>query len=177
MGQYLSIGIAKTIYIRKNYKDEDESILKDLFPKNFRLDFYDVVHEKDYIGLVLKDEILEKNVVKLLEEVKHLASKDQEEDFDKAIKTLQGKTAKEMVKIAEDHELYAFHYLPITYGNSYIKYMTNYNYHITCSQFSMVLDGKIIIECYSDVFSVLRNALVESLDNELKYTLIINITG
>ena len=71
MNDYISVGIAKVIYINADTIEDYE--LFDLFEKEFNFDLYDIYKIENYFVLSLKKKILENNIIDLLEEIKELS--------------------------------------------------------------------------------------------------------
>ena len=171
MGQYLSIGLATKIYVEKDRLGKED--LEKAFINNFKLSLYDVSEDEDCYILNLKEEVLENNLIELLGEMEQKATKSEKEKYIKAKKELKGKNYKELLDIADKQSVYKFQLLK--YGND-ISYMLE-NGGAYCQIISIESDGKVYFECYYDIFTFIRNSVIESLNNELKYAVVVTIIG
>ncbi len=175
MGQYLTIGIATKIYLRKNHLKKEN--LENSFTKNFKISIYDVSEYEDYFVLTLKEDVLEHNIIELLNEMKQKASHSQQEKYIKAEEQLKGKKYKELIEIADEKSVYKFQ---LVEGARYICNDISYILEegdAFCDIIGIESDGKVFFECYSNIFTFIRNSIIESLKNELKYALVITIKG
>ena len=70
MGTYLDIGIATTIYARKedSWRDYSKEQVLENLSKNIDLNIYNIIDEEKYVILEIKPEIFENEIVNILRE-------------------------------------------------------------------------------------------------------------
>jgi hypothetical protein len=175
MGLYLSLGIANKIFINK--KDIPKGDLENQFDKNFKLDLYDIEEDESRIILTLKRKMLEKNAVDLLEEIKQKARSGSESYYDRSKESLKDKKYKEIMEVANRGYAYNFQYMEGYVANNRVSYLFKRGVDAYCDLISIERDGKTIFECYYDIFSLFRNSVIDSLQNELKYALVVTLIG
>ena len=177
MGQYLSVGIAKSIYIEK--KDISEKDLIQKLEEKFKIYNFDD-NEKYYI-LTLKEEIFEKNITNLLAEFKSYVHVHEKKYYDEAIEQIQNKTFEEINQLIMNHEIYKLQYLEgcrVSNDISYVFSEDSKEYpNAFCDIITIEDDGKAFFECYGCIFTFLRNILIKQISNPLKNALVITIIG
>ena len=178
MGRYIACGIATEMVIEKEWKNDDNNeILKDL-GKKVDLNLYEITEEEARIILTMKKEIFEKNAVDcILEQLKYCRQRQREEDEEK-IKQLKDLKYDELMKIAEKKSICSFQLNKGNYYSSDISYLLeNSRANIFCDMVFYVLDGKIILECWYDVFTYLRKCIINSSTSTIKTSLVVDIVG
>lgn len=176
MGRYLNCGIAKTIKIGKDRYSREEILNK--LSKSIDLNIYDAIEEREkYFALELKKDIIEKYAVKFIEEQLKIAEQDINEVYgDKvSLKELENKKYDELMEIADEKECYNFQLLNGLFGFSNdISYIAD-GLTIGADIIAFLFDGKIIMECYNDVFRYFRNLVIKTSDNPIKTAMVVTI--
>lgn len=175
MGQYLTVGVATKIFIEKG--GEEKENLRDEFNKNFNLKLYDIYEEENYFILTLKKEMLEKNISKLIGEMKQKARQTGEEDYNNIERELNKKKYDEILEIAKEKKLYRFQFFEGSKFTNDVGYILKESRIAFCDIIGIEMDGKVFFECYYDIFYFLRNSIIESLKNELKDAIVVTLIG
>lgn len=179
MGQYLSVGIAKSIYIQKEDISKKDLIQK--LERIFEIQIYNLNESEHYYILTLKENVFEKNITDLLTEFKTNVHVNKKEDYDEAIKQVQNKKYKEINQMIMDRKIYKLQYLEGCWLNNDISYIFNENnkeyVKAFCDIITIEEEGKVFFECYNYIFTFLRNMIIKNLTNPLKNALVITIIG
>ena len=93
------------------------------------------------------------------------------------MEALKNKTYDEIIEIAKRKCVYNFQYMEGYVVNNRVSYLFKRGVDAYCNLISIEYDGKAIFECYFDIFSLLRNSIIDSLQNELKYALVVTLMG
>ena len=176
MGRFLECGIAKTIKVEKDRYSKEEILNK--LAKSVDLDIYEAIEEREkYFELELKKDIMEKYAVKFIEEQLKIAGQDINEICgDKiSLKDLENQKYDELMEIADEKECYNFQLLDCLFGFSNdISYITE-DLFICADIIAFLGDGKIIMECYNDVFGYFRNQVIKNSNNPIKTAMVVTI--
>ena len=176
MGRFLECGIAKTIKVEKD-RYSKEKILNKL-AKSVDLNIYDAMEEREkYFALELKKDIMEKYAVKFVEEQLKIAGQDINKICgDKiSLKDLENKKYDELMEIANEKECYNFQFLDCLFGFSNdISYIAK-DLFICADIIDFLGDGKIIMECYGNVFRYFRNLAIKNSNNPIKTAMVVTI--
>lgn len=177
MGQYLACGVATCINIRKGRYTTNQ-ILEDLKLK-MNLDIFNIFDDEEVMCLEIKKDIFEENIIDFIKSQiipvngRHL--KEQLEYLDK----FKGKNFDEMIEFSKEENdpvfYYSEGYFNITNIVSYI--FTNVDCDATVDMVSYISEGKIIMECWYNMFCYLRDRIVKSTDNPLKDAIFVAIDG
>ena len=172
MGTYLDIGIATTIYARKEDSWRDylkEQVLENL-SKNIDLNIYNIIDEEKYVILEIKPEIFENEIVNILRErLKYC--KNPKEEMEK-INKIKGLSYKELINIAKEKSIINFCLME----SADISYIAE-RIEVYCDFISILSEGKVFFECYNNMFNYIRNLLIATSKNPLKTAQIITISG
>jgi len=87
------------------------------------------------------------------------------------------KKYKEIMEVANRGYAYNFQYMEGYVANNRVSYLFKRGVDAYCDLISIERDGKTIFECYYDIFSLFRNSVIDSLQNELKYALVVTLIG
>ena len=179
MGQFLVIGIATRITadkLRVEKEFKDIKYFKTLFEKKINsAGIYQLSETENTIELRLKSEIAEQEWPDFIQAFYSLRYQPHEND--EIIEYLyQRKTLKEWISLGEEklyqnYQLANLHY--------YIHdYHFNCNIPILMNMMVLSLDGKIIMECYDELFAFFTRLIRERLSNyRLANSLCVDIIG
>ena len=176
MGQFLSCGIAKSIFVEKASYTKEE-ILKKL-AKSIDLNIYKEPKEnEEYLFLDLKENIIEKYAVKFIEEQLEIAKENSNKLYNTSdIKELENKKYDELMQIADRKEYESFQLLEGDLATNDISYIAD-DLTIIADIIIFLLDGKVIMECYNVMFRYFRNQIIRNSTNPIKTTTVISIVG
>lgn len=177
MGRFLSCGIAKTIIVKKDNYTKEEILGK--LKKSIDLNIYMKPWENErYLFLEMKREFIENYAIKFVEEQLKTAEKNdnQKEDYKNLIKQLKDKKYDDLVQIAEHKQYENFQLIEGSEYSNDISYITN-GLTVFADIISYIDDGKILMECYYDMFRYLRNLIIKSSINPIKTSAVISIIG
>lgn len=172
MGQFLAIGLRLELAVRKQDVAEHlentslEEILKQIEEKCHLNDIYKRDDTDDYYIFKLKEELLDSELVPFLEKFYSLRYPlgseldshdvlDALKDIDNTHDRLELLTYKRFQTYQEGED---FDYCRI--GNSWSNKV-----RICSNNAILSIDGKIIMECYGDVFSFFRRCIVAQMSN------------
>lgn len=175
MGTYLSLGLAKTIYITKKSTEEKIDNMLEILDKDFDLSFYNIMQSEKYFVLDLKHEIFEKEVANLMKEIGNTMTGYIKEFNCKAINEIEGKNHDEIMEIAKD-KILGFQYMKGYFICNDISYLLG-DHTGFADVIDFINDGKIIMECYSELFYCFRTNIVNALKSKLKKSVVITIIG
>ena len=175
MGQYLAVGVATKIFVEK--RGEKKENLRDEFNKNFNLKLYDIYEEEKYFILMLKKDIFEKNILELIREMKPKTRQEDDDDYNNIEMELCKKKYDEILEIAKEKKLYKFQFFEGSEFTNDVTYMLKKSRIAFCDIIGIEIDGKAFFECYYNIFSFLRNSIIESLKNELRDTIVVTLIG
>lgn len=180
MGAYLSCGIAKSIAIDKKQrfcgKYEKEEILEEI-KKEIDLNIYDIKETENAIYLELKPKIFEENAVAFVKEQleKRNLNKDYvKEDLEK-IKKLEGKDYEELIEAAKEKSCRPFQLIEGCILTNDISYISDSKFEIHADIIIYIMDGKAIMECYSDLFYYLRKTIMNESNNPIKSSVVLTL--
>ena len=175
MKMYFCCGIAKIIIIKINQKEEKEEILK-RFSKKVDLKIYNIMYTEGYIVLNIKNEILEQNFYEFIYEqsknfnfnAKNLIQREiqniKNKKYDMLMKTIKSKNTK---------------VLEFTRGNEYsndISYLDEEGKNtIFCDIISFISVESIFYKNYNEIFTYLRNCIINTSNNIIKTAIVITI--
>lgn len=178
MGRFLECGIAKTIKVEKDRYSKEEILNK--LAKSVDLNIYDAIEEREkYFELELKKDIMEKYAVKFVEEQLKIAGEDINEISGNkmSLKDLENKKYEELMEIANSSKCYNFQLRECFAGFSNdISYIAR-ELSICADIIEFLGNGKIIMECYGNVFRYLRNLAIKNSDNPIKTAMMVTIVG
>lgn len=179
MGQYINIGLATTIYVTKeNLWGEDHTIkeVSETLSENLNLDLYTVEETKKSIIFSIKEDVFADNIIDFLKtEYKYLGCEEDAEEIFNAINEIP---KKELLKKIEDRDILFenFQFTERGYDSNDISYLSK-DLQIYADIVSYELEGKVFLECYSELFKYLKKRITESMTNPLKDALVISIFG
>ena len=180
MGQYIIIGTATEIYVRKESRYSTYNIeqIKEILSKKLNLSLYDITEDEKYVYLLIKSKILSENIIDLLQnEYKILGIDINNELFEKIKSTPYNQILNE---IQSRHlNTYNFQFLKGTYHTSNdISYIDNDgDLEIYADIIAFYLSEKVILESHYDLFDYLRDKIVKATDNALKDDIFITLFG
>ena len=176
MGTFLGCGIAKTIIVKKERYTREEILEK--IKKTIDLNIYNNPLENEkYLLLEMKREFMEKYAIKFIEEQLEIAVENTSEKEDKSlIKELKDKKYDELMEIAEQKQYEKFQLIEGCIYSNDISYIAN-KLTIFADIIVYMIDGKILMECYADMFRYLRNLILKTSNNPIKTSAVISIIG
>lgn len=175
MGTYLSVAVATTIYIRKNSSSETIDSIKGSLDQNFDLSNYSIDSSEKYFILDLKSEIFEKEIVNLMQEIVDTLPEAIKSYTNEDIEKIKGKKCSEIMEVSKEHPI-GFQYLDGSIICNDVSYLLK-GHRGFADVIDLVNDGKILMECYSDIFYFLRTNLVKALKSKLRKSVVITIIG
>lgn len=175
MGQYLSVSLAKTIYMQKNSKEESFENVKESLSSLFDLSLYDINNESDYFVLEMKKEPFQKEIVNLMCEICESITFAEKEYMQKIIEDIKSKNYKQIMEMAERNSMY-FRYGKGSHVSNDISYLLN-NHRGFCDTIDFIYDGKIFMECYNNIFYYLRNSIIKGIKNPLGKSIVVTMIG
>lgn len=176
MGQYIGFGIATKITVKKansrtwHLSTKDELLEK--LKKNIDLKIFDVTEDDDYLFLEIKHELFEKNIVQFISEQLHKIDEKNYHDDLEELKELNGKSYEELLR--KVHKGY-FQFLEGNKFTNDVSYLINDGSDCYADIIMYFCEGKAILECYSDLFTYIRNLIIKSSDNPLKEAAIVTM--
>ena len=178
MGQYVYITIATKIIASKTgrfhfgCKEYGIEEVREKLAATFCMDLYDTYQNEEYICFILKQGILEKYLYDFLyEQSFYLFCGDQIRDELDRIKNLNEEIVLNMLR---NEELEYFHYMNFDVMKS--DYLA-YDLEIYSEGIHYLSDGKIHMECYSELFQYINKVIRKSSKNPLKDTVYVMIVG
>lgn len=175
MGTFLGCGIAKTIIVKKERYTREEILEK--IKKTIDLNIYNNPLENEkYLLLEMKREFIEKYAIKFIEEQLEIAVKNTSEEYKSLIKELKDKKYHELMQIAEEKQYQNFQLIEGNIYSNDISYIAN-KLTIFADIIVYMIDGKILMECYADMFRYLRNLILKNSNNPIKTSAVISIIG
>lgn len=180
MARYISIGIATKIRVEKIDSLMSISELMRSTCEKFDFDLYDIYSEGRYYDLVLKRDVLEENLYSLIEEIRDMVDERTRKKYDKTLDRIKEKSLEEILSYSEEEESYlSFEKGYITPGIivndvSYLFYDT---LGASCDIINIEIGDKIFYNYCSGMFNLLRNSFIASLNNRLRYALVITAIG
>ena len=131
-----------------------------------------------YLFLEMKREFIENYAIKFVEEQLKTAEKNdnQKEDYKNLIEQLKDKKYDDLVQIAEHKKYENFQLIEGSEYSNDISYITE-ELTVFADIISYIDDGKILMECYYDMFRYLRNLIIKSSINPIKTSVVISIIG
>ena len=173
----MACGLASSITIINKQNEETEILLKSL-SKKIDLNIYSIDQYKNTIVLNLKKDIFEKHAVDfIIEQTKRLRNYEEEGLLDE-LERLKNLNYNQLMTIAREQNIETFRYIE---GNRFcncISYLDKHtNNEIFCDLIYFVMDGKVIFECWYDIFDYLRNCIVESSKNPIRSATMLTIIG
>lgn len=181
MGQFLTVGVAKSIFIKKYGRIEKETILENL-KNEIDINLYNYIEDEKYIMLSMKKEIFETELAPLIEEVTKYISNDNTEKielFKKASKEIKGKNEDEIMEYLSEEIVYDLHFCEGSpFYNNFIHYIyPDYGERIFCDLVELISDGKIVMEACGEIFSFIRHAIINGLKSKIKSAIVVTISG
>lgn len=180
MARYISIGIATKIRVEKIDSLMSISELMRSTCEKFDFDLYDIYSEGRYYDLVLKRDVLEENLYSLIEEIRDMVDERTRKKYDKTLDRIKEKSLEEILSYSEEEESYlSFEKGYITPGIivndvSYLFYDT---LGTSCDIINIEIGDKIFYNYCSGMFNLFRNSFIASLNNRLRYALVITAIG
>ena len=180
MARYISIGIATKIRIEKIDSLMSISELMRSTCEKFDFDLYDIYSDGRYYDLVLKRDVLEDNLYSLIEEIRDMVDERTKKKYDKTLARIKGKSLEDVISDSEDEESHlSFEKGYITPGIivndvSYLFYDT---LGASCDIINIEIGDKIFYNYCSGMFNLFRNSFIASLNNRLRYSLVITAIG
>lgn len=175
MGTFLCCGIAKTIIVKKERYTREEILEK--IKKTIDLNIYNNPLENEkYLLLEMKREFMEKYAIKFIEEQLEIALENTSEEDKSLIKELKDKKYDELMEFAEEKQYQNFQLIEGNIYSNDISYIAN-KLIIFADIIVYMIDGKILMECYADMFRYLRNLILKNSNNPIKTSAVISIIG
>ena len=175
MGTFLCCGIAKTIIVKKERYTREKILEK--IKKTIDLNIYNNPLENEkYLLLEMKREFMEKCAIKFIEEQLEIAVENTSEEDKSLIKELKDKKYDELMQIAEEKQYQNFQLIEGNIYSNDISYIAN-KLTIFADIIVYMIDGKILMECYADMFRYLRNLILKNSNNPIKTSAVISIIG
>ena len=176
MGQYLSVGIAKEIFVYKSdgwtYYTKDE--IEEKLSKVLNLDLYDISENEKYVFLNLKQKVFSENIYNLLEN-EYEQMKIPEDVYTYAEEVLQRlKNTTLFDEVFENNFGTPFFELLLTSDISYVMGRDDY-LRMEAYIISIFSEGKVLFECYNEMVRYLRNKIISTIDNPLKDAIFVSI--
>ena len=173
MGRYLSCGIAERILVDKERYSKDEIL--DKIKDSIDINIYDTDESEEYVELKLKKDILEKYAIKFIEEQLKIAKINNSKI--ERLKELENKKYEELMEIAHEKRYINFEFLEgyIGFSND-ISYLAD-GLTITADIIDFLNDGKIIIECYYNLFRYFRNQVIQNSSNPIRTAMVVSLIG
>lgn len=184
MGQYLTIGVATKISVSKERAKRQASASPEKIKEALELNYnksgiYTVEETEDCVLLTLRPEIAEAELVDLLQDFYALRYSDKDEYIKEMMETLKNHTKwEEWKEIADEKRFYYFQQdeyvitstpCPGGWTNSLTTYV---------EQILLSADGKIIMECWGDLFRFFTRLIKERLSKyQLADSLLVAISG
>lgn len=177
MGTYLCCGIAKRITVEKERKTKEE-ILERL-KESIDLDIYEEPIENErFLMLEIKKEILENYAIDFIEEQLKIGKQNTTDDRYNRMEIwdLKGKKYEELIDIAKNHECIQFELIEGCIFANDISYIAK-GLRIYADVIIYSSDGKIIMECYNEIFRYFRNLIIKSSNSPIKTAVVVSIVG
>lgn len=156
--------IYKRRNIRKNKKTIDLNI------------YNNPLENEKYLLLEMKREFMEKYAIKFIEEQLEIALENTSEEDKSLIKELKDKKYDELMEFAEEKQYQNFQLIEGNIDSNDISYIAN-KLTIFADIIVYMIDGKILMECYADMFRYLRNLILKNSNNPIKTSAVISIIG
>ena len=156
--------IYKRRNIRKNKKTIDLNI------------YNNPLENEKYLLLEMKREFMEKYAIKFIEEQLEIALENTSEEDKSLIKELKDKKYDELMEFAEEKQYQNFQLIEGNIYSNDISYIAN-KLTIFADIIVYMIDGKILMECYADMFRYLRNLILKNSNNPIKTSAVISIIG
>ena len=153
-----------------------EKILEKI-KKTIDLNIYNNPLENEkYLLLEMKREFMEKYAIKFIEEQLEIALENTSEEDKSLIKELKDKKYDELMEFAEEKQYQNFQLIEGNIYSNDISYIAN-KLTIFADIIVYMIDGKILMECYTDMFRYLRNLILKNSNNPIKTSAVISIIG
>lgn len=153
-----------------------EKILEKI-KKTIDLNIYNNPLENEkYLLLEMKREFMEKCAIKFIEEQLEIALENTSEEDKSLIKELKDKKYDELMEFAEEKQYQNFQLIEGNIYSNDISYIAN-KLTIFADIIVYMIDGKILMECYADMFRYLRNLILKNSNNPIKTSAVISIIG
>ena len=184
MGQYLTIGIATKISVRKDEAKWQASATIEKIKETLELNYnksgiYTVEETEDSVLLKLRSEVAEAELTDLLQDFYALRYSDKDKYVMEMMDTLKNYTKwEEWKEIADEKRDYYFQQDPYVITSTpcpggWTNSLTTYVEQILLSS-----DGKIIMECWGNLFRFFTRLIKERLSKyELADSLLVAISG
>ena len=156
--------IYKRRNIRKNKKTIDLNI------------YNNPLENEKYLLLEMKREFMEKYAIKFIEEQLEIALENTSEEDKSLIKELKDKKYDELMEFAEEKQYQNFQLIEGNIYSNDISYIAN-KLTIFADIIVYMIEGKILMECYADMFRYLRNLILKNSKNPIKTSAVISIIG
>jgi len=177
MGRYLSCGIATQIIIYKRYHEENDKILERI-GKNFDLNIYDRTDCENGIILKLKEDMIEQHAIDFAIEQTEKFSERNKKEAKQRLETLRGLRFKDMLEKAKENHVYEFYFYEGNRVCNDISYLDpDGNCKVICDIVDIISNGKVLLECYEDLFTYFRNCIIQSSKNPIRTAAVVTIVG
>ena len=185
MGQFLTIGLVTSYIISKQRANQQASAtteaVKDVMQKHYNQSgIYNLEENEHCVYLELKPEVAEAEMIDFLNDFYALRYPDEKRRNIMADMKVIGSmtTLDEWMKLAEKKEYQAFQF------DDYVNYYTPFpggwrdELDTSVEQIILSLDGKILMECYGNLFDFFTNLIKERLSKyKLADSLLVYISG
>ncbi|MDO5556885.1 MAG: hypothetical protein Q4G05_01385 [Clostridia bacterium] len=182
MGQYLACGFAKKIYIKLEYQNKKEDVLKKM-KKEFDLSIYDYSEKGDYLIFEMKKDLFEKYAIDFIKEQlkdtfykKHNKMYERSKEHYERFLKLEGKSYDELMEIFEEKNNVYFQLLEGSRVCNLINYITD-EYYTFADIVTFCSDGKIFMEEQNEIFYYLRKKIIKSSKSPIKTSAVVSIIG
>ncbi len=158
MGTYLTTGIVQDIIIEKRqirYKDITIDIINARLKEEINLDHYDYTEDSDGYYWKIKPKMLEGNLVEFLDTQFQMYEGKKDSHMQKALEEIaKAKTGNEILNLAASNELINFQLVDQIMEHIRVIRSNGFDEHVRIyyNVISYFMDGKIIMECYANIF-------------------------
>lgn len=172
MGQYLHIGICRSLRISKigEWKKYTKDDLLLELSKNINVKLYEVIEFEDHICLEINQDVVTANVKSLLTEQLELLN-EKSDNKDKLLELLDCEDYDELLNLSELNKYYNWHSIQ----NFNYSLCGDLRHRVDYKLFGYYFVGKAYMECYNDFFNFIQRLVRKTSDNPLKDTIIVGL--
>jgi hypothetical protein len=157
MGTYLFNGIVRNITTRKSEVKQKHiaiATVTEALRKELNIDYYNHTEDSNYHYWNIKPEMLTNNLTAFLDAQFQMYRDKKDKEMQEVINKITSmKTAEEIIALADAK---IFSYFQSIDASTHIKVMRDNGFsELILVQYSLIsyfMDGKIIMECYKDIF-------------------------
>lgn len=176
MGRYLSCGIATNLTIKKNYYNRGEVFEK--IKDEINLDIYRITEDENMIYLDIKEKVFEDYAIDfILEQLDSIKEKSKHVyEALEELEQVKGKSYNELIDISKEKSIYTFQFMEGSLWSNDISYLCD-DLEIHADVISYILDGKIIIESYYELFRYFREKIIKTSNSPIKTACVVLTIG